>query len=158
MARARSSYTVNGETFTPLPGNARNFVDSRGNLYSRRQVDAIRSGRKEPTVARTLIATPAAKQARRAKAGGYKFAVNAWKKAESKRTGVPVNKIKVRGNSEQAKRFQAEWAKIQQSPDKAKTFSEFLRSLPDIGDAGGRSYVSLIERMFETSEDLEDTL
>lgn len=126
MARQRSNRIIGGETFYALPGTARNFADSQGNIYSRRSIDALQAGKKARSQAKPLDASKSGKQSRRAKAGEYKFAVNAWKKNESIRTGVPVDKIKVRGNSESAQRFKQEWNAVKNSKEKSAALNEFL--------------------------------
>jgi len=107
------------------------------------------AGKKTRAEVRPLAADKAAKAARRAKAGEYKFAVNAWKKSEAKRTGKKPSEIKVRGNSDDAKRFQSHWKKIKESPSPGKTFREFLEEL-DLPQSQGQKYANIVDTFFIT--------
>lgn len=113
MARTRTGYEIGGVSFTPLPGKSRNFQDAAGNVYSRRQMDAIRAGRKAPDSAPKLAPGSAAKRQRRTKAGAYKLAVNSYKRQKANELGVKPSQVKVRGNSAQAREFQAIWKDLQ---------------------------------------------
>ena len=147
MARQRSNKIIGGETFYALPGTARNFADGNGRVYSRRTIDAMAAGKKTRRQAVPLTPGRGAKQSRKQQAGAYKLAVNAWKKAESERRGVSRDKIKVRGNSDEAKAFQAHWKAIKNSPNQQVAFNDFLRSRTDKGDGGGR-YADIVAAFF----------